>query len=355
MVGGGGKHIHQTTTSRRTALTELGRDYKTEGRTKRGFEVRESIFGHVRTLLVRGCNQWASGLEGFFWCAEVYLFFARVAPGVAQKAADSFLLFSLSTAARGLVDGCGPLADVSFPRHLYLVLRSYRGECWEETIEPTAMKGRRLKKNWKDNEGFYFEGGFLFNWHLWQVIMILFNYFFLSCGTRMHVSHLFFEVGRQDHTFGLCFDSLGHDFIDVKIEERTGSMEMICAFSTVPTVKSDPWTHQLFLPFLHFNRSAASSTCLMNNWKKQTLAEAAGSTNPPFKHQKNPDPNCPVLSWIICIYVEKHTHTHSAMTCRVCLCPNTGNAVFPCGASVWNARPCTCIPIGGWNGDGESS
>lgn len=33
-TGGGGRHIHQTTTSRMTVLTGLGRDYKTEGRTK---------------------------------------------------------------------------------------------------------------------------------------------------------------------------------------------------------------------------------------------------------------------------------------------------------------------------------
>lgn len=26
------------------------------------------------------------------------------------------------------------------------------------------------------------------------------------------------------------------------------------------------------------------------------------------------------------------------------VCPDTGNAVFPCGASVWNVWPCTCIP-----------
>ncbi|XP_031145683.2 uncharacterized protein si:dkey-19b23.8 isoform X1 [Sander lucioperca] len=37
---------------------------------------------------------------------------------------------------------------------------------------------------------------------------------------------------------------------------------------------------------------------------------------------------------------------------RVCLCPNTGNAVFPCEAFVWNAQPCTCIPIGGGGGGG---
>lgn len=33
-----------------------------------------------------------------------------------------------------------------------------------------------------------------------------------------------------------------------------------------------------------------------------------------------------------------------AISISVRLPPDTGNAVFPCGACMWNVQPCTCIP-----------
>lgn len=166
------------------------KDDSTDG-TREGLQDRRTDKGGLKCgspyLDLQGLCLWEDvisehvDLKVFFWCGKVY-FFCESGARCSTKGRWQLPLFSLSTPAWGLVTGCGPLADVSFPGDLFLVLWSHRRECWEETIELTAMKGRRLKKktNWKDNEGFYFEGGFLFNWHLWQVMMILFTFFFLN-------------------------------------------------------------------------------------------------------------------------------------------------------------------------------
>ena len=80
-----------------------------------------------------------------FWCGKVH-FFCESGARRSTKGRWQLPLFSLSTPAWGLVTGSGPLADVSFPGHLFLALWSHRRECWEETIELTPMKRRRLKK-----------------------------------------------------------------------------------------------------------------------------------------------------------------------------------------------------------------
>lgn len=121
-----------------------------------------------------------------------------------------------------------------------------------------------------------------------------------------------------------------------------------------PTVKCDPWTQQLksqalfvisyilrgqWLPWIVGKPAlcvcvwGGSRTCRANKILPSCVQQhLAGGKKC----------NCP-LQWIIGIYVEKQTWPWLGGF----VCPNSGNAVFPCGASVWNVRPCTCIPTGG--------
>lgn len=118
----------------------------------------------------------------FFFDAAKFTSSARVAPDVAQKAADSFLCSACQHLREDSWLAAGHLRTSHF-----LGTSSWFSEATEENAGKRRLNWQRwkdddLKKktNWKDNEGFYFEGGFLFNWHLWQVMMILFKFFFLN-------------------------------------------------------------------------------------------------------------------------------------------------------------------------------
>lgn len=106
--------------------------------------------------------------------------------------------------------------------------------------------------------------------------------------------------------------------------------------------------------FLHFKRSVAPmncrKTCIISVWVcvcggaccRTCRANKILPSNVQQHLAGGKKCNCP-LQWIIGIYVEKQTRPWLGGF----VCPNSGNAVFPCGASVWNVRPCTCIPTGG--------